>query len=423
MKREAIIGILLILVGIGIYIYYDYTIKPEKEAKELLVEGQIAFERGTRDTINNSINLFSKVIAKYPKTKVSNEAYYYIGQSYEKLGLNRLAYLKYLYIMKSGNSNSREFNDEIKTRIARLNINKEYTEEGVNQLLGMLNQTDNRDLRSRIYTELGHAYSKNGDYAKSRRMFDIALTENGSNEEAIIGKANSYKRLGSDDKAYDLYEQFLKYYGNFSHFSGDIRNSYLEQVFNSGMYSYRNGKYYPAISFFNRLLRYFPWSAKTEDALYWIGESYFKLENYEAAVNNFDRVLMNSYTHRNEDARMKKGQSYFLAKRFDLALKEFQTYMDDYPSGRFYKNAKKWKSMSSKEIMYRIKDDKGKDAGRDEEERDDSSDIKEDKSDYSDDGSRSGYDVKESRDKSKGVRSDVKENSGDRLKLDNVAEM
>ncbi len=413
MRRELIIGILLLITGIGLFVYYDNSIRPEKEAREYLVEGQIAFERGTKESLNNSINILSKVIARYPATSSADEAYYYIGQSYEKLGLNRLAYLKYAYILKAGTDVSPELKNEINTRLARLTIMKRYTEEGINQLLGMLNISHDRDYRSRIYSELGHAYLKMGQYRKSKRMFEIALTENGTNEEAILGKARALKRIGYDNKAYDLYEYFLKYYGNFSHFTNDTRNAYLRQVYSSGYNSYRKERYYPAISFLKRLIRYFPGSRRSEDALYWIGESYYSLQKYEEAVRYFNRVLSNSYHHRNQQARMKKGYSYFMAKRFDLAAREFQIYMNDYPHGKYFKTAKKWNTMSTREIMYRIKDEK---KTMDEEE----SDLNEDgegemKDSQMDEGDDLGRD--------EGTSRGVKEKSGSRAKLENVAEL
>jgi TolA-binding protein len=417
MRRELIIGILLIITGIGLFVYYDNNVRPEKEAREYLVEGQIAFERGTKESLNNSINILSKVIARYPSTSSSDEAYYYIGQSYEKLGLNRLAYLKYAYILKTGKDVSPELKNEINTRIARLTIMKRYTEEGINQLLGMLNLSNDRDYRSRIYTELGHAYLKMGQYRKSKRMFDIALNENGTNEEAILGKARSLKRIGYDNKAYDLYEYFLKYYGNFSHFTKDTRNAYLRQVYRSGYNSYRKGRYYPAISFFKRLLNYFPGSRKSEDALYWIGESYYSLQKYEAANSYFNRVLSNSYHHRNQQSRMKKGYSYFMAKRFDLAAREFQIYMNDYPHGKYFKTAKKWNAMSTKEIMYRIKDE-GR-TGDDEE-----GDLNEEgEGDIKDSQMDEGDDLGRNEGTSRGVKSEIEKKVDGQAELENVAEL
>ncbi|MCP4135501.1 MAG: tetratricopeptide repeat protein [bacterium] len=355
MRKEIIIGIVLIFLGIGIFVYYDYVSRPEGQAHELLVEGKLMFERGDNESINNSISVFTRIIAKYPHTKSALDSYYFIAQGYEKLGLNRLAYLKYIYILKTSKDLPFDLQRDIKTRIARLMIMKSWSEEGVNQLLGMLNYSTNRDMRSRIYTELGHSYLKNRNYKKARRMFDIALTENGTNEEAIIGKARSFKRMGYDNHAYDLYEYFLKYYGNFSHFSKDIRGAYLRQVYNSGYYNYRRGRYYQSISYFKRMLRYFPGARKGEHALYYIGECYYGLKQYESALSYYNRVLSNSYHPKDQDARIKKGYSYFMSKRYDLAAREFQRYIKDYPTGRHITSARKWKKMSSKEILYRIK--------------------------------------------------------------------
>ena len=124
--------------------------------------------------------------------------------------LNRLAYLKYIYLLKNNDKIATETEQDIKARVARLKIMKRYDEEGIHQLLGLLNYSDSKDFRSRIYTELGHTYLKRGELANSKRMFDLALAEYGNNEEAILGKARTYKRMGKDTMAYDLYDHFLK---------------------------------------------------------------------------------------------------------------------------------------------------------------------------------------------------------------------
>ncbi len=420
MRHELIIGILLIITGIGLFIYYDNSVRPDKEAKILLVEGKTAFELGTKESLNNAITILTKVTARYPLTQSADEAHYYIGQSYEKLGLNRLAFIRYSYILKRVKNITPKLKNEIYARIARLTIMKRYTEEGINQLLGMLNVSDDRDYRSRIYTELGHAYLKLGKYKKSMRMFDIALTENGTNEEAILGKARSLKRIGYHNKAYDLYEYFLRYYGNFSQFTSDIRNAYLRQVYSSGYDSFRKGRYYPAISFFKRLLKYFPGSRKSEDALYWIGEAYYSLRKYEDSNRYFNRVLSNSYHHRNQQARMKKGYSYFMAKRFDLAAREFQIYMNDYPNGKYFKIARKWNDMSTKEIMYRIKDE---DRIKDDEEKEMNDEENEKEGDVKDSQMDEGDDLGSNEGTSRGVNSDIDNRREKRIKLENVAEL
>ncbi|OHD63004.1 MAG: hypothetical protein A2176_09255 [Spirochaetes bacterium RBG_13_51_14] len=358
MKQGIILGAVLILVGIGLFAYYDRFIRYEREARELLTEGKLIYERGSRDAINDSINVFSKIIARYPGTRAELEAYFYIAQSYEKLKLNRLAYLKYIYILKNNGNADQSLAREIRARVARLKVMKRFTDEGIHQLLDLLNYSDSRDFRSRVYTELGHTYLQMKEYGKSKRMFDIALTESGDNEEAILGKARAYKRLGQDDAAYNLYEYFFKYYTNFSPYTDDVKRAYIHQVYQSGLDRYRKGSYNEAIAYFKRILHQFPEDAAAENSLYWIGQSYYTMHKYSSAINYYDRVLMNDHGHKDEDARIKKGYSYFLMKKFDLAAREFQVYLNGYPNGRYSETARKWKSMSTQEMLYRIQNSK-----------------------------------------------------------------
>jgi TolA-binding protein len=355
MKKWILVGIIFIFLGIGLVAYYDSFVKPEREAKELIVEGKMSYERNDRESINKAIDIFTKVIAKYPGTNSSLEAYYYIAESYEKLNLNRLAYLKYIYLLKNNKNIPNDMEKEINARIARLKIMKRYDEEGIHSLLGLLNYSDNKDFRSRIYTELGHTYLKKGELDRSKRMFDLALSENGNNEDAILGKARVYKRMGYDDQAYGLYDHFLKYYSNFSYYTGDVTKSYTRQLYESGMHNYRKGRYYPAISFFKKYLAQFPGSSYSENSLYWIGESYFALKQYDNAVSYFKKVISNDNYTKDQDAYLKIGYSYFMAKNYDLASREFQAYIDSYPNGKYVEKARQWKEMSTKEMMYKYK--------------------------------------------------------------------
>ena len=175
-----IIGIILVVIGVGLFAYYGNYVKPERESKELLTEAKLIFERGDKDSVNHAINTLNKVIAKYPKSKAIPDAYYYIGRCYEKLGLNRLAYLKYNYLLKNrAGTLTKQFKKEILVRLAHLNIIKQYSEEGINQLHDLLNESFNKDFRSKVYSELGHTYLKLAKYKEAKRMFDISLNENG----------------------------------------------------------------------------------------------------------------------------------------------------------------------------------------------------------------------------------------------------
>ncbi len=366
MKQGILLGAVLVVIGIGIFAYYDRFVRHEREAQELLTEGKLIYERGSREAVNDSVNIFSKVIARYPGTRAESEAYFNIAQAYEKMNLNRLAYLKYVYILKNSKNVDQDFAREVKARIARLKVMKRYTEEGIYELMGLLHHSENRDFRSRVYTELGHTYLQMRELEKSKRMFDIALTENGDNEEAILGKARAYKRLGQVDMAYTLYEYYLRYYGNFSHYADDVKHAYIHQVYGTGHENYRRGRYTSAISYFKKVLTHFPESGYAEKSLYWIGQSYFAMHQYGSAINYYDRVLGNYDNQNDEAARIKKGYAYFLMKKFDLAAREFQIYINNYPRGANIDTARKWKSMSTQEMLYRIQNRMIPDAEEDE---------------------------------------------------------
>ena len=355
MKTKTIIGVLLIVCGLGLFIYYDQYIQPEREASQLLVEAKMIYERGNREAVNNAIDLFTKIIARYPDTEVVGEAYYYIGQCYEKLGLKRLAYLKYVYLLKNNREQLPEsLQRDLVVRLAHINVLKKYSEEAIHQLYALLNSSMNREFRSRVYSELGHIYLRTGEYSKARRMFEISLGEYGRNEDAILGRARALKHLGKAGDAYDNYDYFLKYYGEISQYTDDVKTSYREQAYQSGLHAFRKGQYWQAISFFKRVLTHFPGHSKSENALYWTGECYFQLKKFDRAIGYFNRVLTNGYYHKDQDAQIKKGYSYFMSKRFDLAAREFQKYIRYYPGGKYIAVAREWNKMSTKELRSRI---------------------------------------------------------------------
>ena len=316
MKKWIIVGMTFILMGIGLLIYYEHIAKPARESKitskeagELFVEGYEIYQRDDKESINKAIDIFTKIIAKYPDTDSGIKSYFYIAEAYEKLNLNRQAYLKYITLINNRDKIPSDMEKEISVRIARLNVMKQYSEEGIHSLLSLLQNNYNKDFRSRIYTELGHTYLKTGEIGKAKKMFDLALSERGDNEEAILGKARTLKRLGKDAAAYELYDHFLKYYGNFSNYTKDVRNSYEKQLYESGLGEYKKGRYSGAITFFKKHITQFPNNQRTGNSIYMLGEAYFMIRN------------------------------------LDLASKEFQRYIDNYPNGKYIERAKQYKEL------------------------------------------------------------------------------
>jgi len=354
MKKWIIVGMTFILMGIGLLIYYDYVVKPQrdakmasKEAEELFIESYEIYQRADKESINKAIDIFTKVIAKYPDTDAGIKSYFYIAEAYEKLNLNRQAYLKYITLINNRDKIPSDMEKEINVRLARLNIMKQYSEEGIHSLLTLLQNNYNKDFRSRIYTELGHTYLKIGDLQRAARMFDLALSEKSDNEEAILGKARTLKRLGKDIAAYELYDHFLKYYGNFSNYTRDVSSSYEKQLYESGLSEFRKGRYTSAITFFKKYISQFSNNQRAVNSLYMLGESYYKLKQYDNAISYYRRVIASNFNENDQDALIKIGHSYFEANNFPLAEKEFQRYIDIYPKGKYIEAARQMKERSA----------------------------------------------------------------------------
>jgi TolA-binding protein len=452
-SKGLIAGIILIIAGIASFALYEKIVKPELEARSVVAEAKLILEKGDRDSYNQAINALRKVLVSYPDTKYTAEAYLLTGQAYEKLGLYRQAYLKYCYLFKKPLSEQTpsRIRQQALVGMNKIRIMRNYTEEGIHNLYSMLSTSQNPDLRSRVYSELGQAYLKNNDPKKALSSFDIALQENNSNEEAIIGKARSLKRSGQNDQAFILYDYFLKYYGSVSPYAGDIRATYRNELYAAGLGAFRSGNYRGAAYYFANFINRFPGDKLVENALYWTGESYFAVKQFDTANAYFDKVLSNNWYHKDEDARIKKGYAYFISKRYDLAAKEFQLYLKNYPRGKHVEEANRWKDMSKSEIKARLEKFKAPETNDTEEIREEEKavepvpqknnddEVKENKADRSEkaektekqDSGEEKADKPESGKSSDGIDDDGKSNpfsneevsGGKEIELDNIADM
>ncbi|MDA3899510.1 MAG: tetratricopeptide repeat protein [Spirochaetes bacterium] len=357
MNAKRVIGsALLLTAGLILVAYYDLSFKPENEAGKLYREAKLIQERNDRESINRAIDIYTKVIARYPDTRAAVDSTFMVAESYEKVDLYKLAYLKYSYLLKNPlimiDQKKRR---EVIARLAALKIKRNYSDEGLAQLYSVLKDSVDTEFRSRIYSEIGYTHLRLGSVQKADNAFNLALRENHENEEALLGKARALRRLGKNSEAFAKYDYFLSHHGAFSSYTPDVKRAYLNQVYNSALSNFRNGSYWQAIKFFNIVLSKFPGSKYTENSLYWIGESYSSLGRYESAVRYYNKTLSNGYYHKDEDARIKKGYAYFSQKKYDLATREFQIYLEKHPKGRYSHIATRWKETSSRELIQKLR--------------------------------------------------------------------
>ena len=202
-KPVMIVGIAIILLGGGYYGYKNFILKPKEEkAVEDMFRAEDYFRM---DSLNLALNGdgqypgFLKMISKYGGTKAANQARFYAGVCYIKMGDNANA-IKYL--------------------------NKFSTSA--------------RQVQARAYKLLGDAYAdsdKNSDALKNYKKAASHFEEDkaASSEALFLAAYLADRGMKNQKEAVTLYKELLKKFPN-SQYSIDAEK-FLAQV---GIYSTDN---------------------------------------------------------------------------------------------------------------------------------------------------------------------------------------
>lgn len=91
-------------------------------------------------------------------------------------------------------------------------------------------------------------------------------------------------------------------------------------------------QYPQAIDAFNELLRQYPQGQYTDNARYWLGETYYVQRNYPAALAEFDRLVqLNANSPRVPGALLKIGYIQYEQESYDQAQAALRKVMTQYP--------------------------------------------------------------------------------------------
>jgi tol-pal system protein YbgF len=95
---------------------------------------------------------------------------------------------------------------------------------------------------------------------------------------------------------------------------------------------YLKGNFQLAIEGFNLYREQFPNSPLSDNALYWIGECHFSLEEFERAIENFNELILNYPSgDKIAAAYLKKGISLMDLGKKEEALLVFKLLISKYP--------------------------------------------------------------------------------------------
>ncbi|MFC1545113.1 tetratricopeptide repeat protein [Gemmatimonadota bacterium] len=105
-------------------------------------------------------------------------------------------------------------------------------------------------------------------------------------------------------------------------------------IYDNALRLYYDEKPREAAAEWSRVLEAAPTSDLADNAEYWIGECYYKLEEFEPALAAFKRVFNHQGSNKYEDAQLKIGMTYRLMGRRAEAIDALRELIEKYPNSQ-----------------------------------------------------------------------------------------
>lgn len=239
------------------------------------------------------------------------------------------------------------------------------------EAIPLFDQCTNEDdaITQNAYLHLGIIELKLNDIAKARLSFEqAAAMEHDSKirEEALYNYALCIHqtRYSPFAESVKVFERFLNEYPDSPHASQverylvevymntrnyDVALQSIEKIkqpsseilgakqnilYRLGVQSFIDNNMHGAIEYMNRSLVLSRYSRDTHsDALYWRGESYYSLENYETAANDYKATIALS-TRNASDALYGLAYTQFQQEEYDNAMGTFERFLQSAPASK-----------------------------------------------------------------------------------------
>ncbi|HRP68769.1 MAG TPA: tetratricopeptide repeat protein [Turneriella sp.] len=359
------VGAVVFVIGAGVFFIEREYISSDKNARIRLEKGKLQLERFDEDGLRSGIDELTTVVAQYPDSVYARQARYHLAEAYERLGMRDVALGKYKKLLTMPLTD--ELKAQVKFKVAKLQVLRNYSDEGMNQLLHLLNTTADKNLRSEIYLEIAKYYHRKDLKKDALRNFQNALTENPESREARaalgLGDAdyqNSVALHGILDKTGSSQTQEQKpdavKPATTEKEKQVVVNPQFAAKLAEGIQAFSRSDYRNAVRLLTPIAN--STAKESEDALYYLGNAYLKLKEYRNAVHFLNKAVSNTYRERDEAAFIKKGEALYLNNQFERALKVFNFVRTHYTKGKYAQIAADWEGETKRMLGEKYGDEK-----------------------------------------------------------------
>ncbi len=315
---------------------------------------------------NEQVNAFERIIQEFPESKYSDQIYSYLSDAFlstknyeaavnfidrvkkpsERLLNTRSKLLFLLGTDKFDNGNYQQAIDKFTASITQATALKTSAVESYfwrGEALYRLGRLDeaksdfSKFLSSKLSSKmnawplahynLAYCYFNSAEYDDALVWFNKYAAMGSIREDATYPDA--LNRIGDCYFHQRNYEQACSYYQKTDQLtpSGNDYAVY-QQAFCLGLQK----KYQEKASLMNDLVKRFPESQLTDDAIYEEGQAYVALEKPEKAINSFD-ALIEKYPNSplSRKAAIQKGLLHYQMKHNDQAIIAYKKVISNYP--------------------------------------------------------------------------------------------
>ncbi len=116
----------------------------------------------------------------------------------------------------------------------------------------------------------------------------------------------------------------------------------FQDRYDEALQTYRSRNFSAAIQSFQELLNESMTHSLSDNAQYWIGESYWGLAQYQQAVVAFQKVFTFPQSNKDPDAQLKIGLCYLQLGDNERAREAFEKVINNYPTSEYVSVARRY---------------------------------------------------------------------------------